>query len=394
PGIGGPTQGTADSYAESVTATAATLTGGVYPNGNDTTYWWQYGPTTAYGEQTPATDAGAGTAPVAASGTLSDLLPATTYHYRLVAANSAGTTYGYDYTLTTPSADSASNDAQPASGGTGSGGSTSGSGGSTSGSGGSTSGSGGSSSGSGGSGSGAGGSTSGGQSAPATGTVSPPAGGAPAPVLAAPQPAARPATAAPQIAAAPRLTGAARAGSRLTVRGGSFRNGRLTAVWFERCARTCRAVTRGPSRTYRLTRADAGYYIRARITVSGPGGQVVAWATGERGPVGSPQAGSASLRAGARMIRGTRGHALVRVSLGTRSPAHRRAARAARGAAHRRSRTTVHVTRAGFRGPLTVWACARRGGAVWCTPPRAIDGQLTFSMALDPGEAVALIAVA
>jgi hypothetical protein len=34
---------------------------------------------------------------------LSGLTPGTTYHYRLVAQNRAGTTYGYDYTFTTPS---------------------------------------------------------------------------------------------------------------------------------------------------------------------------------------------------------------------------------------------------------------------------------------------------
>ena len=38
------------------------------------------------------------------TGYLSQLSPNTQYHYRLVAQNSFGTTYGYDYTLTTPQA--------------------------------------------------------------------------------------------------------------------------------------------------------------------------------------------------------------------------------------------------------------------------------------------------
>ena len=52
PGIAGP--GTNGGYTQTVTANSAQLQGGVYPNGADTTYWWEYGTTTAYGEQTPA----------------------------------------------------------------------------------------------------------------------------------------------------------------------------------------------------------------------------------------------------------------------------------------------------------------------------------------------------
>jgi len=106
PGIAGP--GTSGSYAQTVTANSAQLQGGVYPNGFDTTYWWEYGTTTDYGQQTTANDIGSGTAPVAVTDSLSNLLPGTTYHYRLVAQNSIGTQtsvvteYGYDYTFTTP----------------------------------------------------------------------------------------------------------------------------------------------------------------------------------------------------------------------------------------------------------------------------------------------------
>ena len=56
-------------------------------------------PPTRTGHQTPATDIGQGTAPVAVTGYLSGLGPATAYHYRLVAQNSLGTTYGYDYSF-------------------------------------------------------------------------------------------------------------------------------------------------------------------------------------------------------------------------------------------------------------------------------------------------------
>ncbi|MGH2856004.1 MAG: S53 family peptidase [Solirubrobacteraceae bacterium] len=106
PGIGGPTvgPGSGNTYAEAVGAGNATLTAGIYPNGLATTYVWQYGPTTAYGQQTPAAPIAAGTAPVAISTVLSGLGAGATYHYRLVAANADGTTYGYDYTLTTGAA--------------------------------------------------------------------------------------------------------------------------------------------------------------------------------------------------------------------------------------------------------------------------------------------------
>ena len=102
PGIAGP--GTDGSYTQLVTTESAQLQGGVYPNGEDTTYWWQYGTTTAYGQEAQASDndIGSGTDPVQVADTLTGLSPGTAYHYRLVAQNSLGISYGYDYTLTTP----------------------------------------------------------------------------------------------------------------------------------------------------------------------------------------------------------------------------------------------------------------------------------------------------
>ncbi len=103
PGIGGPAigDGTTNSYAQTVGTSTAALIGGVYPNGLDTTYFWQYGTSTAYGQQTTPQDVGSGTVPVTAQASLTGLTPGVTYHYRLVATNSAGTDYGYDYTMAT-----------------------------------------------------------------------------------------------------------------------------------------------------------------------------------------------------------------------------------------------------------------------------------------------------
>ncbi|MBV8930715.1 MAG: hypothetical protein JO152_16460, partial [Mycobacteriaceae bacterium] len=78
PGIGGP--GPNGSYGQSATDHTAQLQGGVYPNGADTTYWWEYGTSTAYGQQTPVSDIGSGTRPITVSGALAGLQAATTYH--------------------------------------------------------------------------------------------------------------------------------------------------------------------------------------------------------------------------------------------------------------------------------------------------------------------------
>jgi PKD repeat protein len=106
PGIGGAANGSGSNptYTQSTRSRGATIEGGIYPNGLDTSWWIEYGTDNNYGQQTPATDVGASTSPIQAAGYLSHLSPDTSYHYRLVAQNSLGTTYGYDYTFTTPDA--------------------------------------------------------------------------------------------------------------------------------------------------------------------------------------------------------------------------------------------------------------------------------------------------
>jgi uncharacterized repeat protein (TIGR01451 family) len=81
-----------------VTQHSATLNGTVNPNGLSTTYYFEWGKTTAYGNTSPATpaSAGSGWGNVAVSTNLTGLTQNTTYHYRLAATNSMGTTYGVD----------------------------------------------------------------------------------------------------------------------------------------------------------------------------------------------------------------------------------------------------------------------------------------------------------
>jgi hypothetical protein len=100
--------------AATVYATSAVLNGTVSPNGLTTTYYFEYGTTTAYGLVTASwtTDADA-----SVSATVGGLSAQTTYHYRLVATNSSGTSYGPDRSFQTASTDPA-----PSSGGGGGGG--------------------------------------------------------------------------------------------------------------------------------------------------------------------------------------------------------------------------------------------------------------------------------
>lgn len=84
--------------------TSATLYGTVNPVGLPTTYHFEYGTTTSYGSRVPLeTEAPAGSLriPREVSRLVTGLQPGTTYHYRLVAENAAGTTAGTDRTFTT-----------------------------------------------------------------------------------------------------------------------------------------------------------------------------------------------------------------------------------------------------------------------------------------------------
>jgi hypothetical protein len=80
---------------------SAVLNGTINPNGHATQYSFSYGPTTAYGSTTSTGTVKAGTKPVAVTRTITGLLPGTTYHYRIGAANSGGLVAGADRTFTT-----------------------------------------------------------------------------------------------------------------------------------------------------------------------------------------------------------------------------------------------------------------------------------------------------
>jgi hypothetical protein len=89
--------------ATNVTSTSATLNGTVTAKGAPTTYHFQYGTSTAYGSVTPNQTQAAvnGNNAQPASASVTGLSPNTTYHFRIVATNSAGTVNGADLTFKT-----------------------------------------------------------------------------------------------------------------------------------------------------------------------------------------------------------------------------------------------------------------------------------------------------
>jgi len=84
----------------SVTSAAARVPGSVDARGAATTFSVDYG-VGGYSASLAGGSAGSGTLPVGVAATLTGLAPATTYHYRIVATNSEGTTAGADRTFTT-----------------------------------------------------------------------------------------------------------------------------------------------------------------------------------------------------------------------------------------------------------------------------------------------------
>jgi hypothetical protein len=82
---------------------SATLHGTVDPHGLSTTVHFQYGTTTSYGSTT-SSQTKSGHTYQNVSANISGLSGSRTYHFRIVATNSAGTRYGGDQTFTTLSA--------------------------------------------------------------------------------------------------------------------------------------------------------------------------------------------------------------------------------------------------------------------------------------------------
>lgn len=96
---GAPLATTGD--ATSVGTNSVVIPGSIDPHGQATSFRVEWGTTTAYGAATEDTGGIAGTLPVPVTASLSGLAEDTTYHYRVVATNASGTSYGADKTFTT-----------------------------------------------------------------------------------------------------------------------------------------------------------------------------------------------------------------------------------------------------------------------------------------------------
>jgi hypothetical protein len=93
--------GITDQHATGVTTSSAHLSAALDPNGAVTTYYFQYGRSTSYGNRTARITVPAGSTPIAVAADISGLKPYTRYHWRLYATNAAGKTPGRDHTFRT-----------------------------------------------------------------------------------------------------------------------------------------------------------------------------------------------------------------------------------------------------------------------------------------------------
>jgi hypothetical protein len=87
--------------ASAIGETLATLNGEANPEGSETTVYFQWGLTVAYGNTTTPGSAGSGEVLVPFSFSISGLTGSTIYHFRAVATNSSGTAFGDDKQFTT-----------------------------------------------------------------------------------------------------------------------------------------------------------------------------------------------------------------------------------------------------------------------------------------------------
>lgn len=100
---GHPPPGVSTGPATQLSASGATLTGAVNPSGASTTWFFQWGPSTSYGQQTAAQTLAPGATAQNVAASLQGILnQGTIYHYRLVASHTgSATSYGSDATFMT-----------------------------------------------------------------------------------------------------------------------------------------------------------------------------------------------------------------------------------------------------------------------------------------------------
>jgi hypothetical protein len=98
--VSGPAAASTGS-ADNITSNSVTLNGILNPNGLNTSYYFEWGLTSSYGNVTSSQAAGSGTTDMTVTANLPGLTANTTYHYRLVVSSSSGVSNGSDGSFTT-----------------------------------------------------------------------------------------------------------------------------------------------------------------------------------------------------------------------------------------------------------------------------------------------------
>jgi hypothetical protein len=157
-----------------------------------------------------------------------------------------------------------------------------------------------------------------------------------------------------------------------------------TTVRFYRCERTCALLNTRGAKTYTPTKTDYGRYIKVVTSVVRIAGNVETDTVTTRwtGPVSAPTAGSIGIGSGARVasasiVRGTTGAALAQVRV-----------------AQRTGGKLTLVMRRETRAPTQVWAYVISSSqVVSATPARSISRPATLSFTLRRGQTIRLVAV-
>lgn len=157
-----------------------------------------------------------------------------------------------------------------------------------------------------------------------------------------------------------------------------------TSVRFYRCVRTCALIDTHGATTYKPTKADYGRYIKAVTTVTRHRATGTSASTSTRwiGPVTAATAGDVGIGSGARIastasVRGSTGKALAQVRI-----------------ARRRGNKLTLVVRRATRAPTQAWAyVVSKGARVSGTRIRSLERPLSLSVTLKRGQTIKLVAV-
>jgi hypothetical protein len=154
-----------------------------------------------------------------------------------------------------------------------------------------------------------------------------------------------------------------------------------TKVQFYRCAHKCTLINTHGATNYNLKPADNGMYIELKVTTTTPGSKPIV-TTRWIGPVTAPGAGAATIAHAARIassltITGTKHAVLAHVLVSKRTT----------------KAVTLSVTPQGKK-PTKVWAyVVKNGDVVSCTVSHTVKSRLKLNVPLKQGQTLKLVAV-